>query len=598
MAGFFAETPLESWSLDGLSKWCAFNVTCDKKKLLDAMKKAIQDMSNDTVSEVAKRKADPHYGTVSRLGVELLSWKLAKNKSDYFKSLQDLRKTKEEETTRLAQIKSNEAIRLAEIKSKNLQEHTITVVDFHRDIAIDLTTNNHKRKEIPAYEDEELTPAEDDNNNIPKNVKIDQHFVHDTDFEQDVDNMYCQELSLFETSLNLAIGKLAKSKSGIARYRILFLPEDNIHSPIKRLFTNEEWSIMESNWEKVEKRIADSLPQIDENVKVLLEKYSKCIKDATIKCYVDLNKVEGIISKSPFEDQHLYLFERDYHLRWVQSVYNAFILCLQTPFSPLCDPDASEYVYRSRIINYIWEGLFFDVNAIAIMKTGEVENTDRKKQLDLSRNLDQHKSTLGTWYYDAVLVMKVGSKLVQVAFGEVIGNAFKRDDKKYNDDKEKMLKAMQLALFNLRKSLPEKAPGLEDLETFGLLVYRKEFFMYSMHWVDGIYLIDQFNGFTIPDTPLDLENLSNIIQTMIKFKNRIMKLQAHMGFLYKSNKKFTRGGSQHINDSIVYASPLKNSCESDLIQNLSANLKHTFMESVCHMKMNAPLNIREKHMKN
>ncbi|CAJ0874815.1 4961_t:CDS:10 [Entrophospora sp. SA101] len=465
MAGFFAETPLESWSLDGLSKWCAFNVTCDKKKLLDAMKKAIQDMSNDTVSEVAKRKADrislwfknvfsfkfpvAHYGTVSRLGVELLSWKLAKNKSDYFKSLQDLRKTKEEETTRLAQIKSNEAIRLAEIKSKNLQEHTITVVDFHRDIAIDLTTNNHKRKEIPAYEDEELTPAEDDNNNIPKNVKIDQHFVHDTDFEQDVDNMYCQELSLFETSLNLAIGKLAKSKSGIARYRILFLPEDNIHSPIKRLFTNEEWSIMESNWEKVEKRIADSLPQIDENVKVLLEKYSKCIKDATIKCYVDLNKVEGIISKSPFEDQHLYLFERDYHLRWVQSVYNAFILCLQTPFSPLCDPDASEYVYRSRIINYIWEGLFFDVNAIAIMKTGEVENTDRKKQLDLSRNLDQHKSTLGTWYYDAVLVMKVGSKLVQ------------------------------------------------------------------------------------------------------------------------------------------------NSCESDLIQNLSANLKHTFMESVCHMKMNAPLNIRE-----
>ena len=36
-----------------------------------------------------------------------------------------------------------------------------------------------------------------------------------------------------------------------------------------------------------------------------------------------------------------------------------------------------------------------------------------------------------------------------------------------------------------------------------------------------------------------------------------MKLQAHMESLYKSNKKFKRGGSQHINDSIVYASPLK-----------------------------------------
>ncbi|CAG8603895.1 2841_t:CDS:10, partial [Ambispora gerdemannii] len=331
----------------------------------------------------------------------------------------------------------------------------------------------------------------------------------DADFavEQDTDNMYYQELSSVETSLNSAIERLVNSEDTIARYRILFLSEDNIHSPIKRLFTNEEWSIMESNWEKVEKRIADSLPQIDENVKLLLEKYSKCIKDATIKCYVDLNKVEGIICKSPFEDQHLYLFERDYHLRWVQLVYNAFILCLQTPFSPLCDPDASEYAYRSRIINYIWEELFFDVNVIAIMKTGEVENADRKKQLDLSRNLDQRKST-GTWHHDAVLVMKVGGKLVQVAFGEVTGNAFKRDDKKYNDDKEKILKAMQLALFNLRKSFPEKAPGLEDLETFGLLVNRKEFFMYSMHWVDGIYLVDQFDGFAIPDTSLDLKNLS------------------------------------------------------------------------------------------
>ena len=54
------------------------------------------------------------------------------------------------------------------------------------------------------------------------------------------------------------------------------------------------------------------------------------------------------------------------------------------------------------------------------------------------------------WYHDAVLVMKVGSKFVQVAFGEVIGNAFKCDDKKYNDDKEKLLKGkkdMALIIF-------------------------------------------------------------------------------------------------------------------------------------------------------
>ncbi|CAB5365077.1 unnamed protein product [Rhizophagus irregularis] len=60
-------------------------------------------------------------------------------------------------------------------------------------------------------------------------------------------------LSSVETSLNLAIKRLVNSECDIAKYRILFLSEDNFHSPIKRLFTNEKWSIMESNWEKLKK---------------------------------------------------------------------------------------------------------------------------------------------------------------------------------------------------------------------------------------------------------------------------------------------------------------------------------------------------------
>ncbi|RHZ82050.1 hypothetical protein Glove_114g98 [Diversispora epigaea] len=175
---------------------------------------------------------------------------------------------------------------------------------------------------------------------------------------------------------------------------------------------------MESNWEKVDKKITDLLPQVEDNMRSLLEKYNKAIRDSTFKCFVDLNKVEDIIcNKSPFEDHHSYI-----------------ILCLHTPFNPLCDPTASEYMYRSRIINHLWKELFLNVNCIATIKTH-----------------------------------KVGNKFVQVAFGEVIGNTFKCDNKKFNNDKEKMLKAMQLALFNLRKSLPEKTPDLEDLETFGLL---------------------------------------------------------------------------------------------------------------------------------
>lgn len=46
----------------------------------------------------------------------------------------------------------------------------------------------------------------------------------------------------------------------------------------------------------------------------------------------------------------------------------------------------------------------------------------------------------------------------------------------------------------------------------------KELFIYSMHLVDEIYLIDQLNRFTIPDAPLQLGNLPDIVRVMIMFK--------------------------------------------------------------------------------
>ncbi|RGB22725.1 hypothetical protein C1646_775638 [Rhizophagus diaphanus] len=111
------------------------------------MKKRIQDLRDKPVSEYAKLKADDmftklegtHFGTVSRLGVELLSWKLVKNKSDFFKSLENLKEMKNDETLQLARIKSEETVRLAEIKN----------------IAEDLTTIDRKRKASPLDEDVE-----------------------------------------------------------------------------------------------------------------------------------------------------------------------------------------------------------------------------------------------------------------------------------------------------------------------------------------------------------------------------------------------------------------------------------------------------------
>ncbi|CAG8714443.1 9404_t:CDS:2, partial [Racocetra fulgida] len=138
MAAYFYEASHEDWSLDGLAEWCAINISCDKKKLLDSMKKVIQDMKSASISEAARLKANS------------LQEKLEEN----------LREIKEKEAIQLAQIKSHETVQLAEIKSKNLQEHTVTVMNFHKNIANDLTTVDRKRKESEPNKDEELTPNE------------------------------------------------------------------------------------------------------------------------------------------------------------------------------------------------------------------------------------------------------------------------------------------------------------------------------------------------------------------------------------------------------------------------------------------------------
>ncbi|RGB26583.1 hypothetical protein C1646_674669 [Rhizophagus diaphanus] len=304
---------------------------------------------------------------------------------------------------------------------------------------------------------------------------------------------------------------------------------------------------------EIEEEIVNSLLPIESNLQSLLKRYENVISQNTIGCYIDLNKVESAIGQVPFEND--YLFARDWTLRWIQQVYTAFLMYFQTPLNPLIDANASEYAYRSRIINRLWEEVFLDVNGVIYMKTGEVENTDRKFQLEIKRYKDKRNTNAGSWFHDAILSMNVNQSEIQVAFGEVVGNAYYHDDVKMNGDREKILKAMQLALFKIRQLFPGDIPNLKNLETYGILVYKRDVFFYSMHWIDGVYLVDQFDKFLIHNASTQLKNLSDIIRTMITFKNRVISLQQNIESALKFRKKLNRGGTLHINDSIVYASP-------------------------------------------
>ncbi|RUS17806.1 hypothetical protein BC938DRAFT_476156 [Jimgerdemannia flammicorona] len=263
--------------------------------------------------------------------------------------------------------------------------------------------------------------------------------------------------------------KLVKVGHGIAHYQIIFLPERGLYDEIKEQFSDQEWQALESSWSEVcvlvripllvaEEKIIQQLPSIvNDNIESLLEEYAQATADATTGFHVRSSLLSEKATRFP-----------------TSSRESGRLICYQTPINVLHDASASEYEYRDLVINPLWRDVFFDVNHVIRMRTGEVENLDRKFQRNLSKFPNERRA-IG-WLHDAILVMKVASVDVQVGFGEVVGNACELNDGKMCEDRTKILKAMQLALVQLRRLLLEKGVDkslLWKLETFGILVYNK-----------------------------------------------------------------------------------------------------------------------------
>ncbi|RUS28569.1 hypothetical protein BC938DRAFT_481729 [Jimgerdemannia flammicorona] len=213
---------------------------------------------------------------------------------------------------------------------------------------------------------------------------------------------------------------------GIAHYKIIFLPERGLHDEIKEQFNDQEWDALILSWAEVEEKITQQLPStVDGSVKSLLDKYDQAVTNATTGFHVEFSPVVTTISESPLQDHaktaRPYLFTRDWPMQWVQQVYTAFLICYQTPNNLLHDASASEYEYRDFIVNPIWRNIFFDVSHIIRMRTFPM----REERLD---------------GYTMASLMKIGSVDVQVAFGEVVGNACEQNDGKMCEDRTKILK--------------------------------------------------------------------------------------------------------------------------------------------------------------
>jgi len=304
---------------------------------------------------------------------------------------------------------------------------------------------------------------------------------------------------------------------------------------------------------KAEEEITSKISSPLNKVEMILNKYQEALENSTDGGYVELDSV--FIS---YNYQNGYKFRRDWLGNWVDNVYRKFLTCFQLSRHVLNDESSSEYQYRSWIVNLLCEDLFLDINSIIRLKTGGIENKHHKNQRDLSK-LPGDRRPIGR-YHDGILTININGVDEYIGILEVVGNAIVEDHIKMIGDRNKILKAMRLALFQLEQIMRNNGIDSENqlrqnLETFGILVDRRDFIIYAMHYHDGVYLVDETDlSFVIPNTPMQLCLLKDIIKKLLSFRARVQHLNTKITELLK--EVATRRRSRRIT-TVVDTSPDK-----------------------------------------
>ncbi|CAG8512695.1 8268_t:CDS:2, partial [Cetraspora pellucida] len=271
---------------------------------------------------------------------------------------------------------------------------------------------------------------------------------------------------------------------------------------------SKEWSDLKDKWLKCEEKVI--IKEYSNNdVKKLLDNYHQAIlthKD-------NLKKTMATICRNILEEEEDFNDEKHLELLWIQSIHKILI------YNPLICPDFKELAYRSHIVDRLLNDAFLDLRCIQVI-TGEIDNDDRKEQIKNS------KGPVGVgWKHDITYYIKVNNMKFRICVGEVVSNAFTKDVKKEFKDRSKIFDAMQLSLRKLRSALAERNVDPKDInlvETYGVLIHRKTFTFYAMHYQDDAYLVDKMDLFSLPEDAYDLRKLHHIIERILCFKDRII----------------------------------------------------------------------------
>ncbi|PKY23314.1 hypothetical protein RhiirB3_505554 [Rhizophagus irregularis] len=217
--------------------------------------------------------------------------------------------------------------------------------------------------------------------------------------------------------------------------------------------------------------------QVDDYLKILDEKMDRNT------FFIDFNELYTTFMMQPSNE---YQHQSNYELFWCQDLYKRMTLQFLRNRSVLKDKTASEFRYRDELVNHLLSTIFYDVEDAIWIDTGEIENRTRKRQRNFSK-AENEREQLGD-KHDGVIYMNVHGSKVEVGFFEVVGNALINDNSFKNDDLIKLLKGC-------------------------------EYHFLSMHLINNMYVVDEYNAFILPNSSVCFSEIGNAVEVIKKFKN-------------------------------------------------------------------------------
>ncbi|RHZ78182.1 hypothetical protein Glove_166g132 [Diversispora epigaea] len=381
-------------------------------------------------------------------------------------------------------------------------------------------TSPHKRKRVDSSEERICSPDNQEQSSELPQLEVDLLDI--------IQAPKIEVLKEFET------------KSRLEKYNIFCLFDVEFHytNQLFAKLSTDQMNTIKSKWTMAEESINKN--EIEECwnaclLKKLVGDYHEVIKGNVNEdtFYTDLDSLMTGFTKQQFDK---YEHQKNYELFWCQDFYTRLTLQLLRKHSALLDSSTSEYQYRDEIINPLLASIFFDVENALWFKTGEIENKTRKRQRNFLKQ-EKEREKLGD-KHDGILYMNIQGTPVEIGFLEVVGNAFNTIISDKNDDLEKILKAMMISLwYQYAHQSEENIPENTKLQSYAILVFGREFHFLSMHFIDDMYIVDEFDAFIIPVSGVDFSQIGNIVEIVKKFKIRLIKYYRQ---LIQMQRKVTR----------------------------------------------------------